>query len=92
MVTGMARGQTKSKIGNIMQTSKTTKATATLIASKKPYKPAKNTAQENTVTWATIQEALAKGPQTRAALETLVKEKHNHKPFIGYAIRRGWLV
>ena len=56
----------------------------------KAYKPAKNTAQGNGATWETINKLLAK-PQTVATLTAAIKEQHNHAPFVGYAIRRGWL-
>lgn len=55
------------------------------------YKPSASTAQSNGTTWATITDALAKGPQSVGALQKLCKEKHNHAPYVGYCIRRGWL-
>jgi len=54
------------------------------------YKPAKNTAQGNATSWATVQKALAK-KQTVGSLTAIVKKAHNHAPFVGYAVRRGWL-
>lgn len=76
-----------------MQTSKQVTNDQKLIVNpKKPYNPSANTAQGNATTWATIQKALKKGPQTRKQLTTLVTAQHNHAPFIGYAIRRGWLI
>ncbi len=54
------------------------------------YNPKANSAQGNAATWATIQTALKK-PQTVASLTATVKAQHNHAPFVGYCIRRGWL-
>jgi len=79
---------------NIMlhQSTKAVKPTQVVTLTKlgNNYKPAKNTAQGNAATWATIQAALAK-KQTVATLTKLVTTKHNHAPFVGYALRRGWL-
>ena len=77
-----------------MQTSKTTPNTATLVINtKKPYTPNVNTAQNNAASWAVIQGALKGGkPVTRLALTQLLATQCNHAPFVGYAIRRGWLV
>ena len=55
------------------------------------YNPSAKSAQANAVTWDTVTKALASGPQTVGSLQTLAKEKHNHAPFVGYCIRRGWL-
>lgn len=56
------------------------------------YKPKATTAQGNATTWATIQTHL-KGNKacTVGQLTALVAKQHNHAPFVGYAIRRGWL-
>ena len=54
------------------------------------YKPKASSAQGNAATWSSIQSALAK-PQTVGSLVNIVREKHNHAPFVGYCIRRGWL-
>ena len=76
-----------------MQTSKQVQLTTKLVVNaKKQYNPSPSTAQNNAQSWATVQGALAKGPQTRQQLQTLLQTQHNHAPFIGYAIRRGWLV
>ena len=56
----------------------------------KPYKVRSGTAQGNDLTWAAIAAAVQQGPKTRAELEILATAR-NHKPFVGYAIRRGWL-
>lgn len=75
-----------------MQTSKTVQLGQKLVNSKKVYRPAANTAQGNVASWELVQKALKKGPQTRLQLEALLTKERNHKPFIGYAIRRGWLI
>jgi len=54
------------------------------------YNPSDKTAQGNGATWSTIKSALAK-PQTVKQLQAVCKEQHNHAPFVGYCIRRGWL-
>jgi hypothetical protein len=56
----------------------------------KPYHVRPATAYDNAASWALIQKALATGPQTQAQLLELVAPR-NHKTFVGYAIRRGWL-
>ena len=68
------------------------KATAKIALTKagQNYKPKANSAQANATTWATIQGALAK-PQTVGSLQALCATQHNHSPYVGYCIRRGWL-
>lgn len=75
-----------------MQSTKTLKGTTKLVISKKgaTYNPSAKSAQGNAATWATVT-AACKKPQTYASLMALVKAQHNHAPFIGYAVRRGWL-
>lgn len=57
----------------------------------KPYKVREGTAQGNDLTWAAIAAALQQGPQSRAQLENVAAQR-NHKPFVAYCIRRGWLI
>lgn len=59
----------------------------------KPYNVRPNTAADNSATWELVKATLAanEGTATRAALQDAVKAR-NHVSFIGYAIRRGWLV
>lgn len=71
-------------------------ATATAPATYKvgkPYAPRATTAQGNATTWAAIQAAMAAngGNCTMAQLQQAVAP-YNHAPFIGYCLRRGWLV
>lgn len=76
-----------------MQTSKNVGANDKLkVNAKKAYKPSANSAQDNDKSWDVIKKELAKGPKTRAHLEATLKKECNHKPFVGYCIRRGWLV
>jgi len=76
-----------------MQSTKTlSQATKLVVNPKLAYRPAANTAQNNTQSWATVTAALAKGPQTYGQLQTLLATAHNHSPFVGYAVRRGWLI
>ena len=59
------------------------------------YHPAKTTMDDTQRTWLTVQEILnaAENSQaTRAAITEQLMEKYNHGSFVGYAIRRGWLV
>lgn len=58
----------------------------------KPYNVRPGTAQDNSRTWAALSAKLAEnsGQCTRAEL-VAVAQQFNHAPFIGYAIRRGWL-
>lgn len=76
-----------------MQSTKGLDLTAKVVVTKagQKYSPSANTAQGNGATWETITAALAQGPQSVAALQKLAKDSHNHAPFVGYCIRRGWL-
>jgi len=65
------------------------KVTTTKLGDK--YKPSANSAQGNAASWETITSLLAKGPQTVGGLQKALKENHNHAPFVGYCLRRGWL-
>lgn len=58
----------------------------------KPYNVRPGTAQDNSRSWAAVQAVLqANGGQaTRAEIQAAVAQ-FNHAPFVGYAIRRGWL-
>jgi hypothetical protein len=58
----------------------------------KPYNVRAGTAQDNSRSWQAIQQVLqaSGGAATRAALTAAVTP-FNHAPFVGYAIRRGWL-
>lgn len=58
----------------------------------KAYNVRTGTAQDNARSWQALQELLqSKGGQaTRAELVAAVTQ-FNHAPFVGYAIRRGWL-
>lgn len=59
----------------------------------KAYNVRAGTAQDNSRSWAAIQAVLqqAGGQASRAAIVAAVTP-FNHAPFVGYAIRRGWLV
>lgn len=59
----------------------------------KAYNVRPNTASDNAATWALLQGALtaAGGKLTRAELQAVAQQR-NHVNFVGYAIRRGWLV
>lgn len=57
----------------------------------KKYGVRENTAQGNMESWGVLVQALSGGPQTRAQLESVLAPR-NHKPFVGYCIRRGWLI
>ena len=61
------------------------------INPKVNYNPNPNTAQGNSTSWGIVQTMLANGAKTQAVLQAGLA-KRNHTPFIGYAIRRGWLV
>jgi len=61
------------------------------VNDKKQYNPNPETAQGNSTSWGIVKACLANGPKTRKVLEQALVER-NHTPFIGYAIRRGWLV
>lgn len=58
----------------------------------KPYNVRNGTAQDNSRSWQAIQAVLqAQGGQaSRAEIQQAVAP-YNHVPFVGYAIRRGWL-
>ena len=59
----------------------------------KPYNVRPNTAADNSATWALLQGVLKAGggTATRAELQAAALQR-NHVSFVGYAIRRGWLV
>ncbi len=65
-----------------------------LLTFGRVYRPAKATMDDTKRTWLTVQEILkaSKKGVTRADLTAQLKEVHNHGSFVGYAIRRGWLV
>ena len=69
------------------------KATAKVTISKTgaKYSPSAASAQNNKDSWDTLKNAL-KQPQTLGSLQATLKAQHNHAPFVGYCIRRGWLV
>lgn len=58
----------------------------------KVYNVRPGTAQDNARSWSAIAAKLAEsgGTCTRADLVQVVSQ-FNHAPFVGYAIRRGWL-
>jgi hypothetical protein len=58
----------------------------------KPYNVRPGTAQDNARSWDALQKVLTEkgGQATRADLVAAVTP-FNHAPFVGYAIRRGWL-
>lgn len=58
----------------------------------KPYNVRPGTAQDNARSWEALQKVLTEkgGQATRADLVAAVTP-FNHAPFVGYAIRRGWL-
>ncbi len=68
------------------------KAPLYIVNVKRPYNPAKNTAQGNAATWAIVTKALQASPKglTAAQITALLKPR-NHTTFTGYAIRRKWL-
>lgn len=63
-----------------------------LYKAGKPYNVRTGTAQDNARSWEALQKVLVEkgGQATRADLVAAVTE-FNHAPFVGYAIRRGWL-
>ena len=72
----------------------TTNAPATVLyTAGKPYNVRPNTARNNAAVWQAIQAALAAngGTATMAQL-TAACQPHNNTPFVGYCLRRGWLV
>lgn len=75
-----------------MTTSKNVQATDVLAISKKPYRPSATSAQGNDQSWEIVKKMVSKGKCTRLDLEKALAEQRNHKPFVGYALRRGWLV
>ncbi len=70
----------------------TNSAMQVMYKAGKPYNVRPGTAQDNARSWAAIQAVLANkgGSATRADLTAAVTD-FNHAPFVGYAIRRGWL-
>lgn len=68
-------------------------ANAVVYKAGKAYNVRNGTAQDNSRSWAAIQSVLATkgGAATRADLVAAVTN-FNHAPFVGYAIRRGYLV
>lgn len=58
----------------------------------KPYNVRPDTAQDNARTWDALSAKLsASGGQCTRADLVAVAQQFNHAPFVGYAIRRGWL-
>lgn len=67
-------------------------ALAVIYKAGKPYNVRQGTAQANDRTWAALQEVLqASGGQATMGALVTAAEKFNHKPFVQYCIRRGWL-
>lgn len=68
-------------------------ALAVLLQAGKPYNVRTGTAQANDRSWQAIQAVLAAngGQATREQVQAAVAP-YNHVPFVGYCIRRGWLV
>ena len=62
-----------------------------VVNPKVSYNPNPDTAQGNSTSWGLVKTMLADGPKTRKVLEDGLKDR-NHTPFIGYCIRRKWLV
>lgn len=59
----------------------------------KPYNVRTGTAQDNARSWEAIQKVLQeKGGQASRADLVAAVTSYNHAPFVGYAIRRGWLM
>lgn len=58
----------------------------------KAYNVRPNTAQDNALSWQLLTQCIQSngGSATRQQLEQAVADR-NHKPMVGYAIRRGWL-
>jgi len=78
-----------------MQSTKGLTANTALKVSKKgaAYKPQANSMQNNNNSWGLVQAAFAaNGKQTYGTLVTALRDQANHGNFIGYCIRRGWLV
>lgn len=71
----------------------TNAALAVVYKVGKAYNVRPGTAQDNARSWAAVQAVLAEkgGAATRGDIVTAVQQ-FNHAPFVGYAIRRGWLV
>jgi hypothetical protein len=58
----------------------------------KPYNVRGGTAQDNSRSWAAVQSVLqANGGQATRGQIVAAVQQFNHAPFVGYAIRRGWL-
>lgn len=70
----------------------TNAALAVVYKAGKPYNVRAGTAQDNSRSWAAVQAVLqaSGGQATRAEIVAAVTP-YNHAPFVGYAIRRGWL-
>jgi len=70
----------------------TNAALAVVYTVGKAYNVRNGTAQDNARSWDALQKVLTagNGQATRADLEAAVTP-FNHKPFVQYAIRRGWL-
>lgn len=68
-------------------------ALAVVLQAGKAYNVRPGTAQANDRSWQAIQACLATngGQATRAQLQQAVAP-YNHGPFVGYVIRRGYLV
>lgn len=62
-----------------------------IVNPKVQYNPNPETAQGNSTSWGLVKACLANGPKTRKVLQDVLQDR-NHTPFIGYCIRRKWLV
>lgn len=71
----------------------TNSALTVVYAAGKAYNVRPGTAQDNSRSWQAIQACLQAngGTATRAQLHAAVSQ-YNHVPFVGYCIRRAWLV
>lgn len=70
-------------------------ANTSLKVSKKgaSYKPQASSMQNNANSWALVQAAFkANSSQTIGGLTSVLVKQANHGNFVGYAIRRGWLL
>lgn len=71
----------------------TNAALSVVYAAGKAYNVRNGTAQDNVRSWQAIQAVLqANGGQATRADITAAVTPYNHAPFVGYAIRRGYLV
>mgnify|MGYP001567603719 CR=1 FL=1 len=67
-------------------------ALAVVYKAGKPYNVRPGTAQDNSRSWAAVQAVLqANGGQATRGQIVAAVQQFNHAPFVGYAIRRGWL-